>query len=308
MINLKKTFTCGQCFRWVEEPDGSWTGIVEGRIYNLKQDGERIIDTISGRDIIDGSGEPTSTDTDLHSYLDLDTDYGTINAYLAGRDEVIKAAIAEGDGIHILRQDFWEALISFIISQNNNIPRIMGCIENLAALAGEYVGTYDGPVCQQADRPATTMTGPTKATADSSANTNASNPQSAAPSHPDKRYYSLPTPKKLASLTVADLAPVRLGYRAPYLIAAAQQFLENPDRPLEDFMGVGPKVANCVELFGKHDMDSFPVDVWVKRVMNRLYGIAESDTKAMHRFAEEYFAPYGGIAQQYLFYYIREQG
>ncbi len=284
MIDLKKTFTCGQCFRWVEEPDGSWTGVVNGKIYNLKKDGEKIVDTISGQ-VITGQDLHGASTSDLYDYLDIGTDYDAINSYLAGRDEVIKSAIAEGDGIHILRQDFWETLVSFIISQNNNIPRIMGCIENLAALAGEYIGTYDGPMMnEEASALAETL------------------------AHSAKRYYSLPTPEKLANLTVSDLAPVRLGYRAPYLIAAAQQFLENPDRELIDFTGVGPKVANCVELFGKHDLDSFPVDVWVKRVMNRLYGIPEEDMKAMHRFAEEHFSPYGGIAQQYLFYYVREQG
>jgi len=135
-----------------------------------------------------------------------------------------------------------------------------------------------------------------------------------------KEYFSIPSPEKLASLTGGDLAPIRLGYRAPYLVKAAAQFIEeggpdavqtrltaaeDPIGQLQKFCGIGPKVASCISLFGLGRTDAFPIDVWMRRVMNRLYGIEEKDMKSMASYAAEHFGKYGGIAQQYLFYYIR---
>ena len=125
----------------------------------------------------------------------------------------------------------------------------------------------------------------------------------------------------LAGAEIEDLAPCRLGYRAKYLIETARQVAEEGIESLERlgsdevssqeafealtrYCGVGPKVANCIALFSMGKLDRFPIDVWVRKVMNRLYGIDEGDMKAMARFAEEHFGEYGGIAQQYLFYYI----
>jgi len=194
----------------------------------------------------------------------------------------MRRACEYGYGIRILKQDLWETIVSFIISQNNNIPRIKGCIENLAKLFGEKAGEYGG-----------------------------------------NQYYNIPSPEVMASLTAEDLAPVRLGYRAPYLIETARQVLAKggmsavaeelaecttPDEACEylrQFQGVGPKVASCIALFGLARLDAFPVDVWVKRVMNRLYDIDEKDVKAMNQYAADHFGKNGGIAQQYLFYYIR---
>ena len=105
-----------------------------------------------------------------------------------------------------------------------------------------------------------------------------------------------------------DLDVCRLGYRARYLVETARQ-VEELGMPedyegLRSLCGAGPKVASCIDLFGLGNLDSFPIDVWMKRVMNRLYGIAENDAKAMGEYAAAHFASYGGIAQQYLFYYI----
>ena len=212
-------------------------------------------------------------------YLDMDRDYGAIKAELSEADPTIKGACDYGYGIRILRQDFWESVVSFIISQNNNIPRIKGCIEALCAAFGERIGEYGG-----------------------------------------KEYFSIPSPEKLASLTSGDLALIRLGYRAPYLVKAAAQFIEeggpdavqtrltaaeDPIGQLQKFCGIGPKVASCISLFGLGRTDAFPIDVWMRRVMNRLYGIEEKDMKSMAAYAAEHFGKYGGIAQQYLFYYIR---
>ncbi|MGI6721534.1 MAG: DNA-3-methyladenine glycosylase family protein [Anaerovoracaceae bacterium] len=204
-----------------------------------------------------------------HDYLDLGRDYGKIRSYLASRDEVICRAMNYGSGIRILAQEEWETLVSFIVSANSNIPRIKKNIGMLAEMFGEPEGEYRG-----------------------------------------RMYYSLPDAEKMASLSLEDLAPVRLGYRAPYLIKTARMVVDDggviDGDDLEKYAGVGPKVAACVSLFGFHRIDSFPIDTWVKQVMNRLYGIEKSDTAAMRQLAEERFSPYGGIAQQYLFYYMRE--
>ena len=281
-FNLDHIFDCGQCFRWSRQDDGSYTGIAMGKPVNvsLKEapegEGRRrldlIIDNCSAEDF----------EKIWRSYLDLDRDYGAIKATLAESDEVIAKAISGGEGIRILKQELWETMVSFIISQNNNIPRIKGCIENLSRLFGESAGEYGGV-----------------------------------------EYYNVPSAEVMAELTADDLAPVRLGYRAPYLVETAKQVVakggmdavaaelaaagtpEEACEYLRGFQGVGPKVASCIALFGLGRLEAFPIDVWVRRVMNRLYGIDEKDIKGMNAYAAEHFGINGGIAQQYLFYYIR---
>lgn len=270
-FNLDHIFDCGQCFRWEKQKDGSYVGTAMGKVASMSLSGGKLtIDNCDSDDF----------ENIWKSYLDMETDYSAIKGLLTEKDEVLKSAAEYGYGIRILRQDFWEAMVSFIISQNNNIPRIKGCIENICKAFGESVGTYNG-----------------------------------------KEYFGIPSPEKLASLTVEDLAPIRLGYRAPYLIKTARQIMEQggprqverrlaacrePIEELRKFCGVGPKVAACISLFGLGRMDAFPIDVWMRRVMNKLYNIDESDVKAMNLYAAEHFGKYGGIAQQYLFYYIRD--
>ena len=294
-FNLDHIFDCGQCFRWSRQPDGSYTGIAMGKPVNVSLK-EVPAGEGSGADV---SAEPdacVSPRLDLvidncsaddfekiwRSYLDLDRDYGAIKAALSESDEVMAKAISGGEGIRILRQELWETMVSFIISQNNNIPRIKGCIEKLARIFGEPAGEYGGV-----------------------------------------EYYNVPSPEVMAELTAEDLAPVRLGYRAPYLVETAKQVEakggmdvvaaelaatgtpEEACEYLRGFQGVGPKVASCIALFGLGRLEAFPIDVWVRRVMNRLYGIDEKDIKGMNAYAAEHFGANGGIAQQYLFYYIR---
>lgn len=269
-FNTDHIFDCGQCFRWQRQEDGSYIGPAMGRVVKISYaDGQLIIDNCGKEDF----------ENIWKKYLDLDTDYGLIKEKLSAEDQIMQAASEYGYGIRILRQDFWETVVSFIISQNNNIPRIKGCIESICEKFGEHAGEYDG-----------------------------------------KEYYSIPSPEKLASLTIEDLAPCRLGYRAPYLVKMARQFVdrggpdvveaelknaEDPIQALQQFCGIGPKVAACISLFGLGRMDAFPIDVWMRRVMNRLYDIDEKDVKAMKDYAKKHFGENGGIAQQYLFYYIR---
>lgn len=264
-------FECGQCFRWNRQDDGSYTGTAMGRTVNIRlwPEGDEGEKACAGKVIIKNAS-PEDYEKKWKEYLDMNRDYGRIKQRLSTGDEVMENAVAAGRGIRILKQDLWETIVSFIISQNNNIPRIKGCIEKLSVLAGERLEDYDGHA-----------------------------------------VYALPTVERLASMEADDLAPVRLGYRAPYLIKTARMVAEKglPENyeEVSALCGVGPKVANCITLFGLHDLSSFPIDVWVRRVMSEMYGFEEKDVRKMAAFAEERFGELGGIAQQYLFYYIRSK-
>lgn len=281
-------FDCGQAFRWERQENGSYTGIAGTHIANIQfipyagKNTENSPAALPG-----GEGRLIITNASMEDfqsfwkrYLDLDRDYSKIKATLAEKDPVLRTAIGSGQGIRLLQQDKWETLLSFIISQNNHIPRIKKCIESLCRNFGEKAGSYGG-----------------------------------------RDYYTFPLPETLASLEPEDLSVCRLGYRAKYLIKTARQAAEDGLAKLEaagepdftsqqafdyvsSFAGVGPKVANCILLFSMGKYDRFPIDVWVKKVMEQLYGI--KNPKHMQEFAEKRFGSYSGFAQQYLFYHIRE--
>lgn len=272
-FRLEHTFDNGQCFRWNREVDGSYTGVAFGKAVN--------IGCIDGTLILDNA-----TLEDFHgiwkSYLDLDRDYGVIKKELTVKDPAMGQAIGYGGGMRILQQEKWETLISFILSQNNNITRIKKCVESLCAAHGSPVGMYRG-----------------------------------------KMRYAFPAPEVLARLTPEELDTCKLGYRAKYIVGTAKQIAEDGGNTLNSLgeataeeayqyllslSGVGPKVANCIMLFSMGKYESFPLDVWIKRVMNRVYHIEEGNLKEMQEYAAEHFGGYGGIAQQYLFYYARELG
>lgn len=264
-------FDCGQCFRWNRESDGSYTGIAFGRAVNIKEtDGTVTIENCTEEDY-------SSIWAD---YLDMKRDYGMIKESLSEGDSVMKAAAAYGSGIRLLQQDPWETLISFIISQNSNIPRIKKCIEALCENFGRGIGVYRGA-----------------------------------------QRFAFPTPERLAGLTREELAVCRLGYRDTYIIEAAKAVAADAgsalysargmsgadaERYIRSIKGVGPKVANCIMLFGLLKYESFPIDVWMKRIMHELYGFDQNDLRGMQAYAAEKFGEYSGFAQQYLFYYARE--
>ena len=261
-----QAFDCGQCFRWEPAGDGAWEGVVgcgrnwrrarleydkAGGIISIHESGPAC-ETKAGQRLEDGEAF-------WRHYFDLDRDYGQIKQRLAEGDPIMAKAIEFGSGIRILKQDAWETIVSFIISQNNNIPRIKKCIRSVAEQFGD-------------------------------------------------QGVSLPTPETRAKAVGTCLGECRLGYRAGDLVKAANQVLgqgmPNTRDELLGLCGVGPKVANCIDLFGLGNADSFPIDVLMKRVMNQLSSIPENDAASMQKYACEHFAPYGGIAQQYLFYYI----
>lgn len=272
-FDLDNIFDCGQCFRWERQEDETYIGIAFGKIVRAEYESAPCCLRLYGASAAD-------FENIWFDYFDLGRDYGAIKKKLTAEDRIMADAVEHGSGIRILNQEKWETLISFIISQNNNIPRIKKCIESLACVMGEKAGSYNG-----------------------------------------RDYYILPSPEVLADAGIEDLAPCRLGYRAKYLIETARKVAkegleslealgdssvsgEETLKKLREYCGVGPKVANCIALFSMGKFDSFPIDVWVKAVMSRLYGIDEKDVGAMSDYASENFGEYGGIAQQYLFYYI----
>jgi len=277
------TFECGQCFRWRRENDGSYSGVVSGAFANLSyapysDKKDRGIITIRSGLFED---DPVRREKYWRNYLDLDRDYAAAKRILSANDKVMARAIEAGGGIRVLNQEKWETLISFIISQNNNIPRIVGCIEKLCAGFGERAGRFG-----------------------------------------NREYCAFPSISRLARLGAEDLAAARLGYRAGYIVDAAVAVsldggakLESgenlPIAEIESYLlslpGVGPKVAGCILLFAMKKTEAFPVDVWVKRVMSRFYGMDENDLPAIKDYAARNFGNCGGLAQQYLFNYIRGQ-
>ena len=272
-FNLKQIFECGQCFRWERYTETGfelhpYMGTAGGRVAVLGLEGDELtVEELITKDSPKGNAE--SSEVFWREYLDLDRDYGAIKKQIAAGSGVMEEVISYGKGIRILRQDPWEATLSFIISQNNNIPRIKKNIRQLSELFGEKIGEHEGTA-----------------------------------------WYDVPSPEVLAGLTVDDLASVKLGYRARYIIESAQCVMEKGEDVLREDLGslcgVGPKVANCIRLFGLQEFDSFPVDVWIKRFMTEVLGI--SDVRKMHEYAEKHFGEYGGIAQQYMFYFMREKG
>lgn len=274
-FELKDIFECGQCFRWNEQNDGSYTGVIKNAIINVKKENENII--FIGK-----------CDTDIKQlieyYFDLNTDYEKMKQKLSNIDEYLKISVEYGKGIRILNQDLWETIISFIISANNNIPRIKGIIERLSQKYGNEI-EWNG-----------------------------------------QKYYTFPTPEQLKDVTVEEYRKLGLGFRDIRLYETTKMILnkevdleklrKNPNtqevrEELLKLSGVGPKVADCILLFSDlKRFDVFPIDVWVRRVMNDLYIKEANEAKVsktkIEKLAEEKFGNLKGLAQQYLFYWRRE--
>ena len=275
-FKLKDIFECGQCFRWNEENDGSYTGVWKNNVVNVKQNGKDI--TFEGV-CLDGNIED-----EVKYYFDLDRNYEDIKRELSNIDENMSQSIKYGEGIRILNQDLWETIISFIISANNNIPRIKGIIERLSKAYGKEI-EFNGNI-----------------------------------------YYTFPLPEDLKDVTVEEYRKLGLGFRDVRLYETTKMVLEkkidleslsqntNTNEIREELLelaGVGLKVADCILLFSTlKRFEVFPIDVWVRRVMNDLY-IKEDDEnkvskKKIEKLANEKFGNLAGMAQQYLFYWRRE--
>lgn len=252
-LDLAQTLDCGQSFRWVCGENG-FSGIAFGRYAVMRLEGESLY--------IDNATEE-NFEKIWKPYLDLELDYGEIRRQIATLHPVLREASAYAPGIRILRQEPWEALCTFIISQNNNIKRIKGIVERLCESFGEK---NDGG-------------------------------------------YLFPSAERLSALEPEELAPIRAGFRNKYIIDAARKVASNEvelekcrslpyDEARAELMkikGVGVKVADCTLLFGLHRIEAFPVDVWMKRALEKLFpDMTPAD-----------FGEYAGIAQQYIFHYSR---
>ena len=271
----KHIFDCGQCFRWNEMADGSYTGTFGRNVLNVKKENKEI----RFKGLVDGNIEDI-----CNKYFDLDRDYEKIKKDLSKIDNNMKTSINYGEGIRLLNQDLWETIISFIISANNNIPIIKGIIDRISKTYGEKI-VWEG-----------------------------------------KEYYTFPTPKQLSKATIEDLRKLGLGFRdvrvyeTTKIINAKKVDLEKLHKEentqhvreiLLTLPGVGPKVADCILLFSTlKRLEVFPIDVWVRRVINELYIKNENEEKVNKKEIEQIAkAKYGnlaGIAQQYLFYWKRE--
>lgn len=253
-LDLAQTLDCGQSFRWTENSGGSFRGTAYGKCVTVSLDGSSLyIENATARDF-----EKIWSD-----YFDFSLDYGKIREEISQIHPVLKEAARFAPGIRILRQEPYEVLCTFIISQNNNIKRIKGIVGRLCEAFGEKI---DGG-------------------------------------------FAFPTAEKMAELAPEELAPLRAGFRNRYLIDAAQRVARGEvdlekcrecdygeaRAELMKITGVGAKVADCTLLFGLHRIEAFPVDVWMKRAMEKLFpGMTAED-----------FGEYAGIAQQYIFHYSR---
>jgi len=269
-FDLSQTLECGQCFRFYKQDENDYVVVAYNKLLRIKQDGSNLI-------FFDCS------ENDMESwinYFDLNRDYSQIKKFLLRKDKVLKPAIEEKWGVRILNQEFHETLISFIISQNKQIPHIKQLVRRISENYGSYLGSVNG-----------------------------------------EDYYSFPDCSVLGTITEEDFREMKTGFRAPYLADAVLKLSsgelkaadfkgvgeEEAGKKLMTVKGVGEKVANCVMLFSLGYRAAFPIDVWIKRIMEELYFNGEDTSKdVIAKFAKENYGEYGGYAQQYLFCYGRD--
>ncbi len=254
-LDLAQTLDCGQSFRWVEQDDGSFTGVAFRKYVTVK---------LCGSDLYIYNATKDDFKNIWFNYFDLGLDYGKIREEIRKLHPFLNEAAKYAPGIRILRQEPYEVLCTFIISQNNNIKRIKGIVQRLCENFGDEI---------------------------------------------EENIFAFPTAEKIAELTDNDLAPLRAGFRNRYIIDAARKVAsgevdlekcriadyEKARKELMKITGVGVKVADCTLLFGMHRIEAFPIDVWMKRALEKLFpGMSGDD-----------FGEYAGIAQQYIFHFSR---
>ena len=270
----KHIFECGQCFRWNLEEDSSYTGVVGENVLNVKKENNNI--TIKG--LCSGNIK-----TICEEYFDLNTNYEDIKLKLSKVDNNMNVSIEYGDGIRILKQDPWEALISFIISANNNIPRIKGIIEKISKKYGRKIKWNEKEY----------YTFPTPSELSNA-------------SIKDLRELGL----GFRDLRVFETTKMINNKEIELDLLEKVEDVNSLREQLLKFPGVGPKVADCIMLFSMKKYEVFPIDVWVKRVMIELYfadsSKREPNNKKILEFAKEKFGNLAGLAQQYLFFWRRE--
>lgn len=288
-FDIKQILECGQCFRWDKISDTDYIVVAFGRVIEITQKGNEVT--------IHNTNEEDFNNIWLH-YFDLETNYDEIKDNLS-KDEILRESIKYGYGIRILNQDPFEMLISFIISARNSIPSIKKTVKKICEKWGDKI-VYKG-----------------------------------------NEYYTFPTPEQISSATLEEIQETGASFRSKYIVdtikkvnealevkkdyeANKENYDERPEIldydleyiknlnddechiALQKFMGVGAKVADCIMLFSMKKKSAFPVDVWVKRAMIHFYVAPDVSLNKMRIFARNKFGKYSGMAQQYLFYYARE--
>ena len=288
-FDIKQILECGQCFRWDKISDTNYIVIAFERVIEVIQEGDIVT--------IYNSNEEDFNKIWLR-YFDLERNYDEIKEELA-KDEILRKSVEFGYGIRILNQDPFELLISFIISARNSIPSIKKTVKKICETWGEKI-EYKG-----------------------------------------NTYYTFPKPEDIKNATLEEIQATGASFRSKYIVdtiskvnealKAKEDYIKNKDkyeeRPeildfdleyisrlnddechiaLQKFMGVGAKVADCIMLFSMAKHSAFPVDVWVKRAMIHFYVAPDLSLNKMRVFARDKFGRFSGMAQQYLFYYARE--
>lgn len=259
-FNLGQIADSGQCFRMNETDKNTYSLIAYNQYIELKQVDDSTIDISCDEDEFKNI---------WYDYFDMGYDYGSIcNKLMSGDDKFLADAAEYGSGIRILQQEPFEILISFIISQNKNIPAIKSSIETISKMFGQ-------------EKSIDNIT-----------------------------YYTFPSPEALSKASLDELRQAKLGYRDKYVQNAARLVVsgeldlnslkamdhDKAYKELNKILGVGPKVANCISLYGLHHLDMVPVDVWIKRILEEIYD---------NKFDWSKYKDYAGIVQQYMFYYMR---
>ena len=268
-FNIQQILECGQCFHFDKIDHMEYVTVAYGKMLHIKQEDDKVILYNTSLD---------EYNSIWRKYFDMDTDYGVIKKTLESTCEELRNAINEKSGVRILKQEFTEVLLSFIISQNKQIPHIKQIVAAISKEYGELVGVIDG-----------------------------------------KEYYSFPDLDKLSGISEDDFRRLKTGFRAPYLCDGIKHLkawnrevgfegltYEEAKEKLIMIKGVGDKVANCVLLFGLGYTSAFPVDVWIKRIMEHIYFHKDTPKEKILEFAKEKYGKYGGYAQQYLFYFARD--
>ena len=265
-------FECGQCFRWNKQENNSYTGIVKNNVINVKKENERVIFTGNCNEDIK---------TICIDYFDLNKNYENIKTELSKIDNYLANSIKYGNGIRILHQDLWETLISFIISANNNIPRIKTIIERISKTYGNKLIFQDKEYYAFP-------------TPEELANVTVQDFRNLGLGFRDVRVYETVQKTLRKEIDLKELEK--------------EENIETLRNKLLEIPGVGPKVADCIMLFSLKKYEVFPVDVWVRRVISELYfENIEQKPQTIQKFAKEQYGNLAGLAQQYLFYWRRNR-
>jgi len=269
-FDVAQTLECGQCFHFKKIDENEYGVVAFGKLLHIKQESNSVIFYDTTKQEYEDIWE---------KYFDLNRNYSEIKKLLLEKDDNLKQAMDTMWGVRILRQEFFEILISFIISQNKQIPHIKQIVATISRKYGNYLGKIGA-----------------------------------------EEFFGFPSCERMLDVTLEDLKECKTGFRAPYIMDAVskvcdktidEKILRKADinkclEDLQQIKGVGEKIGNCVMLFGLEKREVFPIDVWIKRIMEFMYFEKETSKTEIATFAKERFGEYGGYAQQYLFFYGRE--